>query len=186
MLGPGSPAAVLARVAQEVARGCPEVLAEAWREELGRRGAQVRSPGAWLRSMLRGRAQPPGAAYDAAKVALRGRTAPRLPVPGFGRREVACRARGIYSVGPAELSATDPFGLAERTAAAGEPGRLVVFPRIESPTPTEAGRRGFNGRTSKLRMRSKTCRRKWIPIQNHPKNQVVGCFEAPSKWESEP
>jgi uncharacterized protein (DUF58 family) len=45
--------------------------------------------------------------------------------------EVYCRARGIYQVGPAEVSVGDPFALTERRAAAGAVDRLVVYPQVE-------------------------------------------------------
>ena len=47
------------------------------------------------------------------------------------RYEVYCRARGIYSVGPAEVAVTDPFGLTERRAALGSADRLTVYPAVE-------------------------------------------------------
>ena len=45
--------------------------------------------------------------------------------------EVYCRARGIYQVGPAEVSVSDPFALTERRGAAGSIDRLVVYPQVE-------------------------------------------------------
>ncbi|MCB2222956.1 MAG: DUF58 domain-containing protein [Actinobacteria bacterium] len=47
------------------------------------------------------------------------------------RYEVLCRSRGIFDVGPAVVGVTDPLGLAERSAPAGGPDRLVVYPRVE-------------------------------------------------------
>jgi uncharacterized protein (DUF58 family) len=51
--------------------------------------------------------------------------------PLVARYDVTCRERGVYPVGPAEVTTADPLGLAQRSAPAGEPGRLVVFPRVE-------------------------------------------------------
>ncbi len=51
--------------------------------------------------------------------------------PAVARYEVHCRARGVYPVGPAEVAATDPFGLSERRHRAGTTDRLVVYPRVE-------------------------------------------------------
>ncbi len=51
--------------------------------------------------------------------------------PLTGRYEVLCRSRGVYTVGPAIVGVSDPFGLAECNVAAGPPDRLTVFPRIE-------------------------------------------------------
>ncbi len=45
--------------------------------------------------------------------------------------EVYCRARGIYQVGPAQVSVSDPFTLTERRTAAGSVDRLIVYPRVE-------------------------------------------------------
>lgn len=52
-------------------------------------------------------------------------------LPLVARYEAACRARGVYPVGPAMVTVTDPLGLADRSAPAGDPDRLVVFPRVE-------------------------------------------------------
>lgn len=57
-----------------------------------------------------------------------------LGPPAVARYEVHCRARGIYTVGPAEITLTDPFGLSERRLQAGATDRLVVYPRIEPLT----------------------------------------------------
>ena len=47
------------------------------------------------------------------------------------RYEVRCRGRGVFTVGPALLTVTDPFSLAERRSLVGEEDRLTVFPRVE-------------------------------------------------------
>lgn len=58
--------------------------------------------------------------------------------PGHGatpltaQYQVRCRPRGVYQVGPAVLAVADPFGLTERHQTLGDPGRLVVFPAIET------------------------------------------------------
>jgi uncharacterized protein (DUF58 family) len=52
-------------------------------------------------------------------------------LPLLARYEVACRVRGIYPVGPAEVTLSDPLSLVERRTLVGEPGHLVVFPRVE-------------------------------------------------------
>ena len=52
-------------------------------------------------------------------------------IPAVARYEVHCRARGVFSVGPAEAAILDPFGLSERRFRAGGTDRLTVYPRIE-------------------------------------------------------
>ena len=49
----------------------------------------------------------------------------------MARYEVLCRSRGVYRVGPAEISVSDPFTLTERRSSAGAPDRLTVYPRVE-------------------------------------------------------
>ncbi len=44
---------------------------------------------------------------------------------------IVCRPRGIYRVGPARATASDPLGLAELDAAAGPVDQLVVYPTVE-------------------------------------------------------
>lgn len=51
--------------------------------------------------------------------------------PLLARYEVLCRARGVYQVGPAEISVSDAFSLAERRNHTGTQDRLTVYPRIE-------------------------------------------------------
>lgn len=51
--------------------------------------------------------------------------------PLLARYEVLCRARGVYQVGPAEISVSDAFALAERRSRTGTQDRLTVYPRIE-------------------------------------------------------
>lgn len=51
--------------------------------------------------------------------------------PLHARYEVLCRARGVYQVGPAEISVSDAFALAERRNHTGTQDRLTVYPRIE-------------------------------------------------------
>jgi len=60
------------------------------------------------------------------------RTTPGQPL--IARYEVLCRTRGVFQVGPAEVSVSDPFSLTESRNAAGSVDRLTVFPRIESLT----------------------------------------------------
>lgn len=57
------------------------------------------------------------------------RTVPSEPV--LARYEVSCRERGVYSVGPTEISVADPLGLAERRRTVGTVDLLLVYPRIE-------------------------------------------------------
>ena len=45
---------------------------------------------------------------------------------------VVCRPRGIYQVGPARASASDPIGLAELPAPDGPIDQLVVYPTVET------------------------------------------------------
>jgi uncharacterized protein (DUF58 family) len=51
--------------------------------------------------------------------------------PLLARYQVLCRARGIFNIGPTEISATDPFAVAEHRALAGPVDRLVVYPAVE-------------------------------------------------------
>ncbi|MEE8497124.1 MAG: DUF58 domain-containing protein [Acidimicrobiia bacterium] len=51
--------------------------------------------------------------------------------PLHARYEVLCRARGVYQVGPAEISVSDAFALVERRNHTGTQDRLTVYPRIE-------------------------------------------------------
>lgn len=48
-----------------------------------------------------------------------------------GTYRVICRPRGVYTVGPATATATDPLGLAEVSAVASVVERLVVYPHVE-------------------------------------------------------
>jgi len=48
------------------------------------------------------------------------------------RYEVTCRSRGVYPVGPAEVTVGDPLGLAERRTIHGRVDRLTVYPRVET------------------------------------------------------
>jgi uncharacterized protein (DUF58 family) len=57
------------------------------------------------------------------------RTNPGQPM--IARYEVLCRYRGVFQVGPAEVSVSDPFALTERRNAAGSVDRLTVYPRVE-------------------------------------------------------
>ncbi|MFV1961989.1 MAG: DUF58 domain-containing protein [Acidimicrobiia bacterium] len=47
---------------------------------------------------------------------------------------VTCRPRGVYRVGPARASTSDPLSLAELSAPDGPIDRLVVFPTVEELT----------------------------------------------------
>lgn len=49
----------------------------------------------------------------------------------FATYRVACRPRGVYEVGPAITTSSDPLGLAERAMIQGTTDRLVVYPRVE-------------------------------------------------------
>ena len=44
---------------------------------------------------------------------------------------ILCRPRGVYPIGPAGLSVSDPFGLAGVTATAGPVDPLTVYPAVE-------------------------------------------------------
>lgn len=57
------------------------------------------------------------------------RTSPGQPL--VARYEVLCKARGVYQVGPAEVSVSDPFSLNERRTGTGSIDRLTVYPRVE-------------------------------------------------------
>jgi uncharacterized protein (DUF58 family) len=52
-------------------------------------------------------------------------------VPMVARYEVLCRPRGVYRVGPAEITVRDPLGLTESGGVAGRIDRLVVYPTVE-------------------------------------------------------
>ncbi len=45
--------------------------------------------------------------------------------------EIVCRSRGIYQIGPVQVSVSDPFALCDRKNLAGSIDRLLVLPRIE-------------------------------------------------------
>ncbi len=51
--------------------------------------------------------------------------------PLIARYEVLCRSRGVFQVGPAEVSVSDAFSLTERRNQAGSADRLTVYPRVE-------------------------------------------------------
>lgn len=44
---------------------------------------------------------------------------------------VTCRPRGVYRVGPTEITNGDPFGLAQTRSASGPIDRIVVYPAVE-------------------------------------------------------
>ncbi|HEY7468023.1 MAG TPA: DUF58 domain-containing protein [Acidimicrobiia bacterium] len=44
---------------------------------------------------------------------------------------VTCRPRGVYRVGPTNVKASDPLGLAEVIAGSGPVDRIVVYPAVE-------------------------------------------------------
>jgi uncharacterized protein (DUF58 family) len=48
-----------------------------------------------------------------------------------GTYQILCRPRGIYQVGPTQLTLSDPLRFAQKTVEMGEADRLVVFPAIE-------------------------------------------------------
>ncbi len=54
-----------------------------------------------------------------------------LGQPLLARYEVLCRSRGIFEVGPAEVSVSDAFSLAERRNLAHEQDQLTIYPRVE-------------------------------------------------------
>lgn len=43
--------------------------------------------------------------------------------------------RGVFDIGPLEVSVADPFGLAERTATLAQPTQLTVYPRVDEVAP---------------------------------------------------
>ena len=57
-------------------------------------------------------------------------------LPGSGTAtatyHIACRSRGVYSVGPTRIGVSDPFGLAIRTQPSTIVDRLVVYPAVEA------------------------------------------------------
>lgn len=56
-----------------------------------------------------------------------------------GRYEVLCRPRGVYRVGPATVTVTDPLGFAQARSSTGTVDRLVVYPRVEHLTGLPSG-----------------------------------------------
>jgi uncharacterized protein (DUF58 family) len=44
---------------------------------------------------------------------------------------VTCRPRGVYRVGPTEITKNDPFGLAQTRVGSGPIDRIVVYPAVE-------------------------------------------------------
>ncbi|MDQ2743380.1 MAG: DUF58 domain-containing protein [Chloroflexota bacterium] len=68
-----------------------------------------------------------------------GTTPPRPQVLSLGahgkewlRYELTCKQRGYYHFGPLRVRCGDPLGLSERSFEAGEPGFLIVYPRVVS------------------------------------------------------
>jgi uncharacterized protein (DUF58 family) len=57
-----------------------------------------------------------------------------------GRYEVLCRPRGVYRVGPANVTIGDPLGFTESTNVFGSVDRIVVYPRVETLTGVPTGR----------------------------------------------
>jgi uncharacterized protein (DUF58 family) len=58
----------------------------------------------------------------------------KLPANGIASAtyHIACRSRGIYTVGPAQAAVSDPFGLATSVRRSAIADRLVVYPAIEA------------------------------------------------------
>ena len=50
---------------------------------------------------------------------------------GSASYQILCRPRGIYEVGPAQVSTTDPLGLASTTVMIGAGDQLIVYPSVE-------------------------------------------------------
>lgn len=46
--------------------------------------------------------------------------------------QILCRPRGVYMVGPATVTTSDPFGFTTAGGSVGEPDRLVVYPATEN------------------------------------------------------
>jgi uncharacterized protein (DUF58 family) len=45
--------------------------------------------------------------------------------------QILCKPRGIYDVGPLQVSVSDPLRLAERSRLVGQSDRLIVYPSVE-------------------------------------------------------
>lgn len=96
----------------------------------------------------------PGAWEDTVPTGLEGRARGVFPAPdSAGRGEerlvelsyrVTGRVRGVYSLGPLRVSATDPFGLARRSIRVGSRTSVTVAPRVVELTalPTSTGESG--------------------------------------------
>jgi uncharacterized protein (DUF58 family) len=133
-----------ARRTEAVARSLsPEVAAvgrtSAVRVRVGMRSALPTAPGTWEDTLPPGLAGRARGVFPAMVSGLRG---------GDGTVElrygVEGRSRGIHSIGPLVITATDPFGLARRRFVLGGRTRVTVAPAIVelSSLPTAPGEAG--------------------------------------------
>lgn len=99
------------------------------------RSALPSAPGAWSERVEAGLTGRPRGEFPAIESSLRG-----------GERTVELRydlvaaRRGVHTVGPLQLTATDPFGLVRRAASAGGSTQVVVAPAIIDLPPLIAAR----------------------------------------------
>lgn len=134
----------VARRTEAVARSLtPEVAsvgrASAVRVRVGMRSALPTAPGTWEDTLSAGLAGRSRGVFPAMGSGLRG---------GDGtvelRYSVEGRSRGIHSLGPLVVTATDPFGLARRRFSLGGRTRVTVAPAIVelAALPTAPGEAG--------------------------------------------
>lgn len=70
------------------------------------------------------------------------------------RYEVVGTSRGIHSLGPFEVTTTDPFGLVRRRLALGRPTPVTVGPAVVdlAPLPTASGEAGGSRQTTTMQL----------------------------------
>lgn len=111
---------------------------------------------------------------------------------------VTCRPRGVYRVGPTEVSTGDPFGLARTTIGTGPVDRIVVYPAVEELTgfpivrgqdpamqasrPEHARRGGEDFYTLREYQRGDDLRRVHWPSSARTDNLMIRQLETP--WQS--
>jgi uncharacterized protein (DUF58 family) len=66
------------------------------------------------------------------------------------------RERGVYSIGPLAVTATDPFGLARTRAVTTAQSELIVYPRVEQLQPWKLGAQGAGSGESAVRHLQRT------------------------------
>jgi uncharacterized protein (DUF58 family) len=133
----------VARHTEAVARSLtPDVVAvgrrSAVRVRVGMRSVLPTAPGRWDETLSAGLEGSAGGLFPAIGSGLRSEGVVELTYAVTGRR------RGIQSLGPLTVTATDPFGLARRRYRLGARTRVTVAPAIVdlAPLPRVAGEAG--------------------------------------------